>query len=130
MARVFRRGWDDRTARYKPACIAGPIDELLRLASQGLRLEHSVIAFTYEGEGGLSNEDREALWNGFGVPVFEQYLDRQNRLLATECDAHSGLHVVAGCSDYALDTEVCGCGNRSPRLSRGSRVEELVELLA
>ena len=129
-ARAFPRGWDEQVARFKPQSIAAPVDELRRLASLGLRLESAVIAFTYAGEGGLSSADRDLFWRGFGVPVFEQYLDHDNELLAMECDAHSGLHVMRGCQDMQLEREVCACGGRSPRISRGARVEELVELLA
>jgi len=128
--RIFPRGWDEQSARFQPQSIAAPLEELRRLASQGLRLEHAVIAFTYEGEEGLSSADRELFWRAFGVPVFEQYLDANNHVLAVECDAHSGLHVLGGCQDLHLEREPCACGNRSPRISRGARVDELVELLA
>jgi hypothetical protein len=130
MVRVFPRGWDDHAARFQPSAIAGSVDELRRLAVMELRLEHAVVAFTYEGEAGLSGADRDLFWQSFGVPVFEQLLGSHNELLASECDAHSGLHVVSGCSGLRLDSEACGCGNRAPRLSRGHRVEELVGLLA
>ena len=128
--RVFPRGWDEQAVRFQPQSIAAPLVELHRLAAQGLRLEHAVIAFTYEGEDGLSSADRELFWRAFGVPVFEQRLDSRNRVLAMECDAHSGLHVLGGCDDLRLEREPCACGNRSPRISRGARVDELVELLA
>ncbi|MBZ5608847.1 MAG: hypothetical protein LAP38_11345 [Acidobacteriia bacterium] len=128
--RVFAQGWDSQAARFQPASIAAPFDELVRLAKLDLRLEHSVIVFTYEGQPGLSYDDRELLWRAFGVPVFEQRLGPKNELLAMECEAHSGLHVVHGFSGARLESDVCACGNRSPRLPRGPRVEELVELLA
>jgi hypothetical protein len=57
-------------------------------------------------------------------------LGPNNELLATECDAHCGLHVVAGCEDLDLDNEACACGNAAPRLPRGSRIDELVAMLA
>jgi hypothetical protein len=128
--RIFPRGWDEQAARFQPQSIAAPLKELHRLAAQGLRLEHAVIAFTYAGDPGLSSADRESFWRAFGVPVFEQYLDAHNRLLAMECEAHSGLHVLGGCEHLRLEHEPCACGNRSPRISRGARVEELVDLLA
>ena len=128
--RVFPNGWDESAARFQPQSIAAPVEELRRLAQRSIHLQHSVIALTYEGESGLSAADRELFWRAFGVPVFEQYLDRKGRLLATECDAHSGLHVVRGCEEFRLERETCACGDLSPRLSRGPRVEELVELLA
>jgi len=129
-ARVFPNGWDESAARFQPQSIAAPVEELRRLAQQSIQLEHSVIALTYEEESGLSVADRELFWRAFGVPVFEQYVDRKCRLLATECEAHAGLHVVSGCDEFRLERETCACGDRSPRLSRGPRVEELVELLA
>ena len=130
MARVFPQGWDQQAARFQPQSIAAPVEELRRLASQGLRLEHAVIALTYQNGEGLSYADRDLFWRSFGVPVFEQLLDDDNKLLAAECHAHAGLHVVQDCHDLRLDHEACGCGDRSPRLSRGARIDELVELLA
>jgi hypothetical protein len=64
------------------------------------------------------------------VPIFEQYLSPKNRLLASECDAHQGLHVVSGCEGFRLEHDTCACGNPAPRLIRGSRIEELAGLLA
>ena len=62
---------------------------------------------------------RDLLWNTFGVPVFEQYLGPNLELLAFECEAHDGLHLAnAGVHDpgCALRTELCACGNPTPRL--------------
>jgi hypothetical protein len=128
--RAFPQGWDQRTQRFQPQSIAAPCAELRRLASQGLRLEHAVIVLTQEGEDGLSATDRDLFWRAFGVPVYEQYLDENNRLLAMECDAHAGLHVVRGCEDLHWEREACACGDRTPRIARGPLVDELVELLA
>jgi hypothetical protein len=131
--RVFARGWDDRAARFHPTSVAGPIEQLRRLLTSKVHLEHAVIVLTYPGGPGLSQADRELLWRALGVPVFEQYLDRKNRLLAMECDAHSGMHVVSGCSALGIEPDACACGNRAPRLSlgvRGARIEELAGLLA
>lgn len=132
-ARVFAQGWNERAARFQPTAVAGPIGQLRRLANAAVRLEHAVIALTYPDDPGLSPEDREMLWRELGVPVFEQYLDRKNRLLAMECDAHAGMHVVSGCADLDVESEACACGSRAPRLSkgaRGARIEELAGLLA
>jgi hypothetical protein len=128
--RVFPQGWDDRVARFSPASIAGPLERVLRVPSAVGRVDHSMIVFTYGGEIGLSLADRERLWDAFGVPVFEQYLGPSSELLASECDAHAGLHVVNGYEDLDLEHEVCACGNRTPRLRRGSRIDELTALLS
>jgi hypothetical protein len=102
---------------------------LRELADAGIELPHSIVAFTYQGETGLSAEDRELFWDAFGVPVYEQLLSQENRLLAAECEAHSGLHVVSGCSGEQIETEPCGCGNAAPRIACTARVHDLAELL-
>ena len=128
--RVFAQGWCDRAARFRPQSIAGPLSELRRLANAGLHLDHSAIVLIYEGQERLSGADRDFLWNALGVPIFEQYLNAKCQLLAMECVAHSGLHVVRGCENLPLDREACACGDRSPRLRRTPRIDELVDLLA
>jgi hypothetical protein len=130
LVRTFPEGWNERARKFNPASIAGPLGLLRRLARDTWAFDQAVVVFTYAGGPGLSPLDRESLWNAFGVPVFEQYLSSRTRVLATECDAHSGLHVIWGCEGVPLDREVCACGNPTPRLVRGSRIEELAGLLA
>jgi hypothetical protein len=127
--RVFPYGWNDRAERFRPTSVAGAPEQLRKLTLKNIRLDHAVIAFTYEGQSGISHEDRELFWNAFGVPVFEQILGLRNELLAMECDAHCGLHVVNGCADLHLERGVCACGSSAPRLSRTARIEELAEML-
>ncbi len=128
--RVFPSGWNERAERFGPTSVAGAPEQLRKLALKTVRLEHAVIAFMYAGQAALSQQDRELFWNAFGVPVFEQVLGPRNELLAMECDAHSGLHVVNGCGDLQLERGVCACGSSAPRLSRTARIEELAEMLA
>jgi hypothetical protein len=130
LVRIFPHGWTQRARRFDPGSIAGPLEQIRGLAREGWPLEQSVVVFTYAPAPGISQSDRESFWRAFGVPVFEQYLGPRNRLLATECDAHSGLHVVTGCEGFPLEQDVCACGNPAPRLTRGSRIEELAGLLA
>jgi hypothetical protein len=130
LTRVFPLGWNGRAARFSRASVAGPIEQVLRVARAGWRVEHSIVVFTYPGEPGLSARERESFWKAFEVPVFEQYLGLNRELLATECDAHAGLHVVNGYEDLDLEHDVCACGNRAPRLARGSRIDELAALLS
>jgi hypothetical protein len=127
--RVFPNGWNERVERFRPTSLAGGVQQLRHAALKNLRLEHTVIAFTYAGQSGLSREDRELFWNAFGVPVFEEFLGPRNELLAMECDAHSGLHVVRGCDDLSLERGACACGSSAPRISRTPRIEELAEML-
>jgi hypothetical protein len=134
LVRVFPLGWNEQAARFSRASVAGPLEQLLRVARAGWRVEHSIVVFTYPGQPGLSSRQRESFWKAFEVPVFEQYLGRRSELLATECDAHAGLHVVNRYEDLDpdldLDHDVCACGNRAPRLTRGSRIDELAALLS
>ena len=99
-SRVFSNPWDPALARYEPEMIAGPIDTLRCFAEAVRRgatwippLRHSVIAFTGILEGPLRADDRELLWQAFGVPVYEQFFGFGGDLLAAECDAHAGLHL-------------------------------------
>jgi hypothetical protein len=129
-ARVFPEGWNQDAERFSPACVAGPLDRIVQVARAGGWVEHSIVVFTYPGEPGLSSSLRESLWQAFEVPAFEQYRSAEGKLLATECDAHSGLHVVDGYEDLDLEHDICPCGNRAPRLVRGARIDELAALLS
>jgi hypothetical protein len=130
LTRVFPQGWNQRAARFAPAALAGPFVELFRAAQSGAHVEHSVVVFTYPGDPGLSPSERDWLWDAFGVPVFEQYLGPHSELVASECDAHAGLHVMNGHEDLDLEYDVCACGNRAPRITRGPRIDELASLLS
>jgi len=130
LVRIFPQGWNERARRFDPGSIAGPLEQLRNLALAAWPLEQAVVVFTYSGRIGIPAQDRESLWKAFGVPVFEQYLGPRNKLLASECDAHAGLHVISGCEGFFLERDICACGNSAPRLTRGSRLEELAGLLA
>jgi len=88
--------------KFGPECLAGPADTLLQMA-RGFRrgrmalptIRHSVVAFSDLRSGLLAETDRDALWNAFQVPVFEQLRGLSGELLAAECEAHSGLHLCA-----------------------------------
>ncbi len=130
LTRVFPAGWNDSAARFQPSSIAGTPDQLRVIARQGMRLQHSVVAFSYDGQPGLTAADRNMFWKAFGVPVFEQLLSAGNELLAMECDAHDGMHLIGNFENMKAGKSLCPCGNPAPRLARPRRVEELVEMLA
>lgn len=129
LVHTFPQGWNERARRFHPASVAGPLDRLQAMRD-AWPIAQAVVVFTYAGAPGLTEHDRDSLWKAFGVPVFEQYLSPKNRLLASECDAHCGLHVVSGCEGLRLEDEVCACGNPTPRIKRGKRIDELMALLA
>jgi hypothetical protein len=114
--RVFADGWCDEAARFGPCAAAAPLEELQRLARKGIELRHAVVVLTYSPNSRLSDEDRDFLWEAFGVPIFEQFLGPNNELLAMECGAHDGLHVVGAVGSVPLKDGVCGCGSAVPRI--------------
>jgi hypothetical protein len=130
LARVFPTGWSEAVERFQPTSVAGPPDQLRRLARLGVQPQHSVVAFTYDGQEGLTATDRELFWKAFGVPVFEQLLNAGNELIAMECDTHDGLHLVSEFQNLRAGRSTCPCGNPAPRMARPRRIEELAELLA
>jgi hypothetical protein len=109
--RCFDRGDLDGLAKFGPECIAGPLDALLHLA-RGIRrgrvalptIRHSVVSFADVRGGLMTEDDRDALWQGFLVPVFEQLRGMRGELLAAECDAHMGLHLFPRDAVIEFDT--------------------------
>ena len=94
--------WLEKLERYKPECLAGSLGQLLFLASlrcsKALALasmRHSLVVVFQTEQPWIAVEDREDLWAAFGLPVYEQIYSITG-LLATECEAHDGLHVTAG----------------------------------
>ena|ERR1700676_3435289 len=130
LARVFPLGWNAAADRFQPTSIAGPPEQLRRIAREGIRPQHSVVAFCYDGQAGLTAADRDLFWKLLGVPVFEQLLSAGNQLIAMECDAHDGLHLVGDFQDLKAGRSTCVCGNPAPRMARTRRIDELADLLA
>jgi hypothetical protein len=94
------------------------------------RVDAAVVAFTGIYHGELTALERDLFWRVFQVPVFEQLLSPDGRILAVECDAHDGMHLLEADAPLPgfrafLDTTPCGCGNSQPRLSRLERLDSL-----
>lgn len=107
--------------------LAGSAPALLQLArwlearQRIVPLLHAVVVSTGAELGSLSESGRDLLWRVFQAPVFERLLDRNGRVLAIECDAHQGLHVLLEQplpEGFAavVDITPCGCGKTTPRL--------------
>ncbi len=121
--RLFSGPTDPALSVFDPDALAGTPSQLRRiaLASSPLHLRNAVIALTYEDGEALRDEDRDLFWSVFGVPVFEQYLTRANELIASECEAHDGLHAVgpaARRAAWTIETRPCACGDTHARLVR------------
>lgn len=152
--RVFARDWLKALERFQPEAIAAPVGVLRHLAAtrdiHGSRLpalDHSLIVFTGPPDGDITEQDRDTFWRAFKVPIFEQFLGFDGRLIASECEAHQGMHVAPGraiveCSPESsellltsltdlrhpalriavgfsgkMEESVCECGRRGPRLA-------------
>jgi hypothetical protein len=119
--RVFSGGWCEAAAAFAPAAIAGTREPLLELAAGAApALTHALIVISRPGDPLLPPADRERLWRAFRVPVFQQIVGARGELLAAECEAHDGLHVETPDRDwsgYSVETGVCACGRKTPRLA-------------
>lgn len=123
-----------RAARVIAAAV--PVLRLLAEAVEARQvalppLEAAIVAFTGICHGELTVLERDLFWRVFQVPVFEQLLAPDGRVMAMECDAHQGLHLLdpdAPLEGYQamLDATLCGCGNAHPRLAGLQRLDELV----
>lgn len=98
--RCFPNGLDGSLARFRPQIIAGPPARLEQLGQAigqgvpGVSPTHGVLVLLHPDQPLLGPEPRARLWAWFGVPVFQQVLGFDGELLAWECEAHSGLHIV------------------------------------
>lgn len=103
--------------------LSGTFRDLTRAAAAGARARRMIFALHYPGSPFLSETERDQLWQLFQVPVLAVLLDRHGRLLAYECEAHSGLHVGprAPWSAGMLESAPCECGRPGLRLVLAAR---------
>lgn len=108
--------------------LAAPVGELALLARAVERGEidplpplNAVVVFTGAHFGELRDLERDLFWRVFEAPVFEQCIGLDGQVLAVECDAHQGLHVLSAGQHLpegftALPERApCGCGRATPR---------------
>ncbi len=148
-APVFSSFSDPELARYRPDVIAAPLPTLLELGEAVLHgganapeAELGVAPLTGVGRPAIRPAERNLLWLALRMPVFEQFRGPAGELLAWECEAHAGLHIVAGRAEFfrsrgeaeirmrltrdsisvptglegRVETEPCACGREGPRL--------------
>ena len=99
--KVMAQNWSQGLKRFGASALAAPVGVLRSLAEEveageppAPSLRHFVVAFTGGDQGELAEDDRERFWRVFQVPVFEQRLGFDGRVIAYECEAHDGLHIV------------------------------------
>lgn len=79
----------------KYEALAAPADILATLAARNPALPpplYGMIAFTGISRPQMSARLRDALWEAWRAPVFEQFRGFQGELLGAECEAFAGLH--------------------------------------
>jgi hypothetical protein len=107
----------DAVGEYHAEILAGSADALLDLP-RPLHEPRALIALTGYRYGALTRAHRDRLWSAYGVPVFENHLDSEGQLIASECEAHDGLHLVAPAPPACVSIREgeCDCGRLSPRI--------------
>jgi hypothetical protein len=115
--RTFEEDQFREIEKFKPEILAGTVHVLLRLA-EALRVPRAVVAFSGSRLGPVTNRDRDLLWSAYQVPMFEQSLGPDGRVIARECEAHDGLHLYRP-EEYQglLREEPCPCGRPEPRIA-------------
>jgi phenylacetate-coenzyme A ligase PaaK-like adenylate-forming protein len=109
----------------------GEVHHLADLAASGSidssSIDHALVILTQYGAKPLSDVARVALWQSFGVPIFELYLSLDHSLLASECEAHEGWHFAPGVGFATLDTGeliLDGAGNSGLRTGLSASLDE------
>ncbi len=144
-AQYFSQAQERELQKYGPQLLLGSSEDLSRLAAQvekrALSLSHldrAVFVLTGHRDTPLRDKVRAALWQAFGVPVYELLLDSNGSTLATECEAHEGWHIESGVHFFMLEgqlwyrakrgdsggtgftgkieTQGCPCGRKGERL--------------
>jgi hypothetical protein len=98
--------------------LAAPIETIRAIDPGVWSPEFPVVVFSRLGDALLSEEDRNFVWRTFGVPVFEYLLDENGRIIASECEAHEGLHFDRSPTFWKSEIieESCPCGAPGSRL--------------
>ena len=121
VVRPGQPGMMNRICGLKPEAIAASFEQLLEVGSalnSDQRPAKAVVVFRGPEEP-LSCLQRDRLWDLFQVPLYEQVLDSQARLLATECEAHDGMHILAEWDQLKASDIVdgpCECGVSARRV--------------
>ncbi len=108
----------------------------------------AVVVFGGADAGSVTGKQIEWLWNTFEVPIFQQFVGTDGRVIAAECEVHDGLHiredsallesidgevVFTSLTDVhhpalrlmsgipgEIKRDVCDCGREEPRLLFGN----------
>ncbi len=130
---VVLKRWSDVQA-FGPNVVVGTLGELQRLidylAARSIdasSIDRALLVLTRFGSKPLNDVARVALWQAFGVPIFELYLGLDDTLLASECEAHEGWHLTSGIGSITPDTGelvLDGAGNCGLRTGLRASLDE------
>jgi hypothetical protein len=132
LVRVFPDGWNDEAKGFDPQALAASLLQLEGLAGV-IAPSHALIVLRNEWEPRLTESRRAGLWKAYRVPAFEQIIDEDGTLLATECEAHDGLHIESSrfnSTDHQFQAGRCACGRFTPRLVSVQRVDAMRRIAA
>jgi hypothetical protein len=111
---------------YRPRVLAGPAEELKRLAERVKlgtvdvkSVDRVVFVLTRCGDRPVSDTSRVVFWQAFGVPVYELLVGPQGMLLACECEAQEGWHAQPYANFSVSRGEVVIDALRQKRLRTG-----------
>ena len=89
--------FNERLKKYRPKCILGYANALVVFAR--MLQEHNVAAYSpysiVSSAEILTPENRKLVEDAFGCKIFNRYGSRETSVIASECDRHEGLHVMA-----------------------------------
>jgi hypothetical protein len=116
--------------------VAGTLEQWNALVRERIpSLTHAAIVLWRPEQQRMSDADRDALWSAFRVPVFEQVIGKSGKLLAAECEAHDGLHMVSPDLPFAgesIHDSLCPCGRKTARIgiTQGAALERRIAAYA
>lgn len=112
-ARYFLQAQGAELREYGPQVLLGSSEDLFKLAAQVEQrslnlhsLDRAVFVLTGPRDMPLRDSARAALWQVFGVPVYELLLDGNGSTLAAECEAHEGWHIEGGVTFSTLEGQL------------------------
>jgi len=130
--RCFPRWTCSQVMESRPQALAGSFEELATaavLCAEGYMrltdLEYPCLILTPESKPPLTEQQHHDLWVWFRVPVLEQIRSAHGELLAFECEAREGFHLVEGVEPSRLGGSLlppCQCGLSAMRMDLLPRV--------
>jgi hypothetical protein len=107
-------------------------------------ISFGLIVLTDLSGPGLTSRHRDLLWRAFHVPIYEQLRDWDGEVIARECEAHDGLHLISGTDariengelrvhnrrthiEASIIADPCDCGTETVRLQALRKVDAIAD---